>query len=94
MAIKKIPCGGFSYDDSTVEFVDGVMKAKGAGGDSNSFSVRFDIEDLDTVMNSGFIYDVPVECDKSNDEIFEACISGKRIVGELWWEGTPWFYFD
>lgn len=30
MAIKKIPCGGFRYDDETVEFVDGVMKAKGA----------------------------------------------------------------
>lgn len=29
MTIKKIPCGGFYYDDETVEFNNGVMKAKG-----------------------------------------------------------------
>lgn len=28
MAIKKIPCGGFYYDDETVQFEDGVIKAQ------------------------------------------------------------------
>lgn len=28
MSIKKIPCGGFMYDNETIEFVDGVIKGK------------------------------------------------------------------
>lgn len=32
MAIQRIPCGGFSYDDSQIEFVDNVIQVKGGGG--------------------------------------------------------------
>lgn len=30
--IKKIPCGGFFYDDETIEFDGKVISAKGGGG--------------------------------------------------------------
>lgn len=31
MAIKKIPCGGFSYDDTEIAFEDGVIHPIGGG---------------------------------------------------------------
>lgn len=36
MAIKKIPCGGWLYDDEQITFEDGVMKVIGGGGISEA----------------------------------------------------------
>lgn len=38
MARKQIPCGGFYYDDTQFEFIDGELKSKGNGG---GFDVEF-----------------------------------------------------
>lgn len=43
MAIKKIPCGGFYYDDETIEFEDGVMKVIGGGSGGGAMIVEFDV---------------------------------------------------
>lgn len=32
MAIQRIPCGGFFYDDSQIKFVDNMIQIKGGGG--------------------------------------------------------------
>lgn len=44
MAIQRIPCGGFSYDDSQIEFVDNVIQVKGGGG-SGGVAI-FDVIDI------------------------------------------------
>lgn len=44
MAIQRIPCGGFSYDDSQIEFVDNVIQVKGGGG-SGGVAI-FDMTDI------------------------------------------------
>lgn len=43
MAIQRIPCGGFSYDDSQIEFVDNVIQVKGGG--SGGVAI-FDVIDI------------------------------------------------
>lgn len=79
MAIKKIPCGGFMYDDETIEFDDGVMKVKGGGsggsvmyvvvttnpntGESTSDLTLFDIQ---TAFNSGVRVMAKIDLDGYN----------------------------
>lgn len=42
MAIKRSPCGGFSYDDSQIEFVDNVIQIKGGGGSGGLYGAKND----------------------------------------------------
>lgn len=74
MAIKKIPCGGFYYDDATIEFDDGVMKAKGGGSVGGGMVVNF----TPTQVDGGFT----LLADKTPAEVKSAMLSG-AVVGTI-----------
>lgn len=47
MAIKKIPCGGWLYDDEQITFEDGVMKVIGGGSGGSSVIIVEVTEELE-----------------------------------------------
>lgn len=67
MAIKKIPCGGFSYDDTEIAFEDGVIHPIGGGG---IMVVNF-VFDYDEETEEGTI-----TADKKPTEVYNALKSG------------------
>lgn len=56
MAIKKIPCGGWLYDDEQIEFEDGVMRV--VGGGSQTMVVRFDVAEDESVTANKTVEEV------------------------------------
>lgn len=70
MSIKKIPCGGWLYDDEQITFEDGVMKV--IGGGFNPFIINLS-EDPNNVGH--FI------ADKSSEELMSAYLNGEYIIG-------------
>lgn len=72
MAIKKIPCGGWSYDDSEIVFEDGVIHPVGGGG-SGAMIVTF------TMDGKG-----DLTADKTYDELFEAMQNKTPIFGYIY----------
>lgn len=69
MAIKKIPCGGWSYDDSEIVFEDGVIHPIGGGG-SDAMIVTFTMDEEGNFT-----------ADKTYDELFEAMQNKTPIFG-------------
>lgn len=71
MAIKKIPCGGFYYNDETIEFDGNIISAKSGGG--GIFEIFY---------NSG-----TNTVDKTYSDIKQAYYAGKnvtlRITGDV-----------
>lgn len=74
MAIKKIPCGGWLYDDETITFEDGVMKVIGGGSGGGGMIVKV-IADTETFALSA---------DKTFAEIKEAFNAGVNVVAKLY----------
>lgn len=74
MAIKKIPCGGFMYDDETIIFENGVMKAIGGGSGGGAMVVNFVIQ----VSGEELI----VSADKTPAEVIAAALIGS-VMGTM-----------
>lgn len=62
MAIKRIPCGGFFYDDESIEFDGRVIKAIGGGSGAMVVTATISVDEGE----------VSVAVDKSILEILEA----------------------
>lgn len=71
MAIKKIPCGGWSYDDSEIVFEDGVIHPI-AGGGSGAMIVTFTMDEEGNLT-----------ADKTVEEVTTAFNQGEVITGIL-----------
>lgn len=78
MAIKKIPCGGFCYDDDQIAFEDGVMKVIGGGSGGSQTVVKIMLtENVDAESDdSPYI----IESDMTVSEIEEAFESSNVVA--------------
>ena len=78
MSIKKIPCGGFYYDDESIsfekdEFGRDVIRAAGGGSD-NVFAVKFTWVEDESEEGGHYI------CDKTYEEIIEVIRADELVV--------------
>lgn len=70
MAIKKIPCGGWLYDDESITFEDGVMKVVGGGGGGGNLIVTVEAEsDMSAIVASS-----------TYSEMVSALLSGRNVT--------------
>lgn len=92
MAIQKIPCGGFSYDDSEIVFENGVIHPIGGGGGGGAMVVEVDEEnktvnytprEVYNAMLNGVVIPISKEADESGyKNIFEIHINSTN--GAVW----------
>lgn len=76
MAIKKIPCGGWLYDDESITFEDGVMKVVGGGFGGGAMVVTFEVDGYN------------LSCDKTVTEVRAAMAQGTPVIGIITEDGN------
>lgn len=79
MAIQKIPCGGFSYDDTEIAFENGVIHPIGGGGGSGLDLFVVNLLDSEEAESGHTI-------DKTYEEIANAANENKVIILKYYYD--------